>query len=305
MDFRSPRRLKIEIRPEWEGMRVSSVLRYKVGMSGTVLRRIKWLEDGILLEGRRALANETVRAGQVLDVLLSDPNPAQEFPATEGPLDILYEDRDIIVVNKAPGISVHPGPGHYGDTLGNFLLWHYQEQGERAALHPVHRLDKGTSGLIVTAKHPFAQDKLRRQLHSNDFIRRYLAVCEGELQSPAGVINQPLGRCEDSIMKRQVRPDGDPAVTRYETLKTANGRSLLKLQLETGRTHQIRVHLSWLGHPLVGDFLYGEEDHSLIDRPALHSAELELTHPVTGERMAWQAPLPDDMAALVAGEGTE
>ena len=303
MDFQSPRRLKTEILPEWEGMRVSSVLRYKVGMSGTVLRRIKWLEDGILLEGQRALANQPVRAGQVLDVLLSDPKPAQEFPATEGPLDILYEDRDLIVVNKAPGISVHPGPGHYSDTLGNFLLWHYQEQGERAALHPVHRLDKGTSGLIVTAKHPFAQDKLRQQLHSNDFIRRYLAVCEGELQPPAGVINQPLGRCEDSIMKRQVRPDGDPAVTHYETLKTANGRSLLKLQLETGRTHQIRVHLSWLGHPLVGDFLYGVEDHSLIDRPALHSAELELTHPVTGERMCWQAPLPDDMAALLAGEG--
>ncbi len=299
MDIQNPRRLRVEIRPDWEGMRVSSVLRYKVGMSGTVLRRIKWLPDGILLEGRRALANQPVRAGQVLDVLLSDPAPSQEFPATEGPLDILYEDRDIIVVNKEAGVPVHPGPGHYGDTLGNFLLWHYRQQGEPAALHPVHRLDKGTSGLIVAAKHPFAQDRLRLQLHSNDFVRRYLAVCEGTPQPPAGVIDQPVGRCEDSIVKRQVRPGGDAAVTRYQTLRTANGRSLVKLELETGRTHQIRVHLAWLGHPLAGDFLYGREEPGLIDRPALHSAELELTHPVTGERMAWKAPLPPDMAALL------
>ncbi len=299
MEFQSLRRLRVPIRPDWEGMRVSGVLRYKVGMSGTLLQRIKWVEEGILLDGRRAFTSRAVRAGQVLDVLLSDPNPAQAFPATEGPLDILYEDRDIIVVNKAPGVSVHPGPGHYGDTLGNFLLWHYQQQGEPAALHPVHRLDKGTSGLIVTAKHPFAQDKLRLQLHSGGFVRRYLAVCQGALQPPAGVIRQPIGRCPDSILKRQVRPDGDPAVTHYETLGTARDRSLVKLQLETGRTHQIRVHLAWLGHPLVGDFLYGQEDHSLIHRPVLHSAELELTHPVTGERLAWRAPLPQDMAGLM------
>jgi 23S rRNA pseudouridine1911/1915/1917 synthase len=295
----TPRRLTIEIRPEWAGMRVSSVLRYKVGLSGTVLRRIKWVEDGILVDGVRAFADQKLCPGQTLDILLSDPSPSQEFPATPGELDIVYEDRDIIVVNKAPGVSVHPGPGHYGDTLGNFLLWHYRQQGEQAALHPVHRLDKGTSGLMVTAKHPFAQDQLRLQLHGGGFVRRYLAVCRGALEPLSGTIAGPIGRCEDSIMKRQVRPDGDRAVTHYETISVMGEFSLLRLQLDTGRTHQIRVHLSHMGHPLVGDFLYGQEEPELIPRPALHSAELELTHPVTGQRLSWQAPLPEDMERLI------
>jgi 23S rRNA pseudouridine1911/1915/1917 synthase len=279
-------------------MRVSSVLRYKVGISGTLLRRMKWVEDGILLDGNRVFANQPVTAGQVLDVRLSDPEEKQEFPATPGELDIVYEDRDIVVVNKAPGVSVHPGPGHYSDTLGNFLLWHFEQEGEALSLHPVHRLDKGTSGLIVTAKHPFAQDQLRLQLHTNRFQRRYLAVCQGRLEPETGTIDLPIGRCDDSIVKRQVREDGDTAVTHYETLSNQGERSLLRLELETGRTHQIRVHLAHLGHPLVGDFLYGTESAE-ISRPALHSAELSLVHPVTGEVMRWTAPLPEDMTALL------
>jgi 23S rRNA pseudouridine1911/1915/1917 synthase len=298
MSQKPPRRLQVTILPEWEGMRVSSVLRYKVGISGTLLRRMKWVEDGILLDGSRVFANQTVTAGQVLDVRLSDPEEKQEFPATPGELDIVYEDRDLIVVNKAPGVSVHPGPGHYTDTLGNFLLWHFQQEGEALSLHPVHRLDKGTSGLIVTAKHPFAQDQLRLQLHTNRFQRRYLAVCQGRLEPETGTIDLPIGRCDDSIVKRQVRKDGDPAVTHYETLSAQGDRSLLRLELETGRTHQIRVHLAHLGHPLVGDFLYGTESAE-ISRPALHSAELSLVHPVTGETLGWTAPLPEDMAVLL------
>jgi 23S rRNA pseudouridine1911/1915/1917 synthase len=298
MSQKPPRRLQVTILPEWEGMRVSSVLRYKVGMSGTLLRRMKWVEDGILLDGNRVFANQPVTAGQVMDVRLSDPEEKQEFPATPGELDIVYEDRDLIVVNKAPGVSVHPGPGHYTDTLGNFLLWHFGQEGEALSLHPVHRLDKGTSGLIVTAKHPFAQDQLRLQLHTNRFQRRYLAVCQGKLEPETGTINLPIGRCDDSIVKRQVREDGDRAVTHYETLTTQGDRSLLRLELETGRTHQIRVHLAHLGHPLVGDFLYGTESAE-ISRPALHSAELALVHPVTGEKLSWTAPLPEDMMALL------
>jgi 23S rRNA pseudouridine1911/1915/1917 synthase len=267
-------------------------------MSGTLLRRMKWVEDGILLDGSRVFANQPVTAGQVLDVRLSDPEEKQEFPATPGELDIVYEDRDLIVVNKAPGVSVHPGPGHYTDTLGNFLLWHFEQEGEALSLHPVHRLDKGTSGLIVTAKHPFAQDQLRLQLHTNRFQRRYLAVCQGTLEPETGTIDLPIGRCDDSIVKRQVREDGDRAVTHYETLATQGDSSLLRLELETGRTHQIRVHLAHLGHPLVGDFLYGTESAE-ISRPALHSAELSLVHPVTGETLGWTAPLPEDMAVLL------
>ena len=299
METLPPRRLAVMIRAEWEGMRVSSVLRYKVGMSGTVMRRIKWEPDGILLDGQRVHTNVTVRVGQCLDVLLSDPDADQPFPASEGPLDIVYEDRDIVVVNKPAGLSVHPGPGHYEDTLGNFLLWHYQQEGERAKLHPVHRLDKGTSGLMTVAKHPFAQDRLRLQLHTPDFERRYLAVCVGTPEPEEGLIDLPIGRCEDSIQKRQVCPDGDTARTRYRVLQRSGELSLVSLVLETGRTHQIRVHMAAIGHPLAGDFLYGTEDRSLIARPALHSAELALRHPVSGEAMRWQVPMPEDMAGLL------
>ncbi|MCD8145406.1 MAG: RluA family pseudouridine synthase [Oscillospiraceae bacterium] len=299
MEPMPPRRVQLVVRPEWAGMRVSSVLRYKLGMSGTVLRRIKWQEDGILLDGCRVHTNVTVQPGQVLDVLLSDLTAEQPFPATEGPLHIVYEDRDIIVVDKPAGLVVHPGPGHYGDTLGNFLLWHYAQQGERAKLHPVHRLDKGTSGLIVTAKHPFAQDRLRLQLHTGDFSRRYLALCLGTPEPAEGVIDLPIGRCEDSIIQRQVRPDGDAARTGYRVLRSSRGLSLVRLELETGRTHQIRVHMAAIGHPLAGDFLYGAENHGLIDRPALHSAELALKHPVTGEYLTWTSPLPEDMQRLL------
>lgn len=297
--LRPPRRLSVPILPEWEGMRLSSILRYKVGLSGTVMRRIKWLEDGILLDGSKANTSVRPQAGQILDILLSDPELTDEIPPVEGSLDIVYEDQDIIVVNKAPGVTVHPGPGHYGDTLGNFLCWHYRQGGIPANLHPVHRLDKGTSGLIVTALHPFAQDQLRQQLHTNEFCRTYLAICQGSPETPEGWIDLPIGRDETSILKRQVRPDGDSARTHYQVLQTTQERSLVQLTLETGRTHQIRVHMASIGHPLIGDFLYGEEDHSLISRPALHSWKMEITHPVTKTRLKLEAPLPEDMKELL------
>jgi 23S rRNA pseudouridine1911/1915/1917 synthase len=211
----------------------------------------------------------------------------------------VYEDEDVIVLNKAPGLSVHPGPGHFSDTLGNFLLHYYDEDGQDCDFHPVHRLDRGTSGLMVAAKHPHAQEVLKNQLHTDSFRRRYLAVCEGELCPSAGVVDAPLGPVEGSLMAQQVRPDGKSARTHYETLGVFCGRSLLRLELETGRTHQIRVHMAHLGHPLTGDFLYGTEDHSLIRRTALHSHRLQFCHPVTGEQLSFERPVPEDMERLL------
>jgi len=218
-----------------------------------------------------------------------------------GPLDIVYEDPDLLVLNKASGVAVHPGPGHYNDTIGNFLLHYYDSRGEEGDFHPVHRLDRGTSGLMVVARHPHAQEILKGQLHTADFHRTYLAVCEGAPEPPAGTVDAPLGPREGSLVEQCVRPDGKPARTRYETIRQAEAVSLLRLKLETGRTHQIRVHLAWLGHPLVGDFLYGREDPGLIRRPALHSAELSFRHPITGKQLSFSQPLPEDMAALLEG----
>ena len=295
----SPRRLTLTVAPEQSGWKVDALLRGPLGLSGTVIRRVKWLEDGILLDGVRVTVGDRVRAGQVLSVVVGDTEVSGAIVPAPGPLDIVYQDQDVLVLNKAPGVAVHPGPGHYSDTVGNFLMDYYRKQGILADFHPVHRLDRGTSGLLLVALHGHAQEVLKEQLHSPAFRRVYLAVCEGVPEPPSGVIDAPIGRLEGSVLARTVRPDGQQAVTHYRTLRTGNGRSLVRLELETGRTHQIRVHMAHLGHPLTGDFLYGTEDHSLIPRPALHAAELSFTHPITGASMSFTAPLPRDMAALV------
>ncbi len=294
------RRLELTVTPELAGVKVDTLLKKHMGLSGTVVRRVKWLEDGILVDGARVHTDFRPSAGQVLSVRLSDPqrNSGVVVPA-QGPLDIVYEDDDLIVLNKAPGVSVHPGPGHFDDTLGNFLVDYYEKTGQEADFHPVHRLDRGTSGLLVAAKHPHAQEVLKRQLHTPDFRRVYLAVCEGAPEPPAGTIDAPLGPRPGSLMEQMVRPDGKPASTRYEVLEACGGRALLRLELETGRTHQIRVHMAHIGHPLTGDFLYGTEDKALIARPALHSGSLSFCHPLTGERLEFDLPLPPDMARLL------
>ena len=299
MAEQGPRRLELRVTEAMAGEKIDTLLRRELHLSGTVIRRVKWLEDGILLDGVRAITGQRASAGQLLSVRVADPDHKGIMLPTPGPLDIVYEDGDLLVLNKAPGVTVHPGPGHYADTLCNFIAYYYQQRGITADVHPVQRLDRGTSGLMVVAKHPHAQERLKRQLHTPDFRRGYLAVCDGAPKPAEGVIDVPIGRAPDSLVARRVDPAGQRALTRYRTLRTGQGRALVELELDTGRTHQIRVHMAHIGCPLTGDFLYGTEDHSLIARPALHSARLSLLHPVTGERMAWELPLPEDMARLV------
>lgn len=296
-----PRRLSITIIPAQGGLSVHTLLRRHLRLSGTLLRRVKWLEDGILLDGVRVHTRVTVQPGQVLTVRLSDPQADSDIPPADLPLDIVFEDRDLVVVNKAPGMPSHPGPGHWNDTLGNALVHRWQQTDPWAVFHPVHRLDKGTSGLMVAAKHPYAQENLRLALHTGGFQRTYLAICD-RLPSPAaGTIDAPIGRWEGSILARQIRPDGQRAVTHYRTRSVHGDRALVELTLDTGRTHQIRVHMAYLGCPLAGDFLYGTEDPGLIARPALHSASLRFAHPVTGADLAFSQPLPEDMEAALQG----
>ena len=294
------RRLELAVTPELAGIRVDTLLKKHMGLSGTVVRRIKWLEDGILLDGVRVHTDFRPAAGQVLSARLSDPERNSGIIPAPGPLDIVYEDGDLIVLNKAPGVPVHPGPGHFDDTLGNFLMDYYEKTGQEGDFHPVHRLDRGTSGLLAAAKHPHAQEVLKKQLHTEGFRRVYLAVCEGVPDPPAGVIDAPLGPKPGSLMEQMVRPDGKPARTRYAVLRRWGERALVSLELETGRTHQIRVHMAHIGHPLTGDFLYGTEDPALSPRPALHSAYLSLLHPLTREELRFSVPLPEDMARLRA-----
>ena len=293
------RYLNWTVPPELAGIKVDTLLKRHLNLSGTVVRRIKWLEDGILVDGVRVNTRFVPRAGQVMSVRLSDPERRSGIVPAPGPLDLVYEDEDLVVLNKAPGVPVHPGPGHFDDTICNFLLYYYDSVGIEADAHPVHRLDRGTSGLLAVAKHAHAQEVLKNQLHTAAFRREYLAVCRGVPSPAAGVVDAPLGPKPGSLVEQMVRPDGKPARTRYETLAVYGGRALLRLELDTGRTHQIRVHLAHLGHPLLGDFLYGAEEPDLIPRPALHSWRLALRHPITGKELLFTAPVPADMAGLL------
>lgn len=296
------RRVSLTVPPERAGQKVDTLLRKALGLSGTVIRRLKWLPDGILLDGERVFTSRRVEPGQMLTVRLSDPERRSGVVPAPGPLDIVYEDGDMLVLNKAPGVLVHPGAGHFADTIGNFLLDYYDRTGVEADFHPVHRLDKGTSGLMMVAKHPHAQEVLKNQLHTSEFRRIYLAVCLGGPAEERGTVDAPIGMAEGSIVARAVRPDGLPARTHYRVLERRGDRALVRLELESGRTHQIRVHMAHLGCPLAGDFLYGTEDKDLIPRPALHSSELTVRQPVTGETLTFTCPLTADMARLMKPE---
>lgn len=292
------RRLTHTVTQEEAGARVDVILRRALGLTGSVIRRVKWLPDGILLDGQKTYPNVPVTAGQVLDVAVDDPERRPNILPAPGPLDIVFEDDHLVVVNKQAGVLVHPVVPEQTDTLGNFLLWHYQATGQKGTLfHPVHRLDRGTTGLLVAAKHPSAQTYLKEQLHTADFRREYLAITVGAPSPLGGSVDAPIAHAPDSPIAHRVDPNGLRAVTHYKTLQ-AGPLSLVALRLDTGRTHQIRVHMAHIGHPLLGDFLYGTED-ARISRPALHSYQLTFRHPITRELLTFTQPLPEDMARVL------
>ena len=279
------RYLEFYVNPEEEGKRVDAILR-KHGLSTSAIRRSKHRPHGLLVDGEDIYTSYLVHAGQIVAILADDKAPSDIVP-NEGPVDIRYEDEDLLVVDKPAGLAVHPCAGSWEDSLGARLVHYYGQIGLKSDFHPVHRLDKGTSGLMVVAKHPAAQHALTAALHSQGFQRCYLAVCEGCPEPMDGVIDAPLGRTEDSYIRQCVRPDGKPARTHYQVLRRWGRFSLVVLELETGRTHQIRVHMAHIGHPLAGDFLYGTEDRSLISRPALHSGYLRFTQPFTEKELVF------------------
>lgn len=294
------RRLEHIVTPEEEGRRTDAVLRGALRLSGSVIKHVKHLPNGILLDGTPVWPSYPVRAGQTLSVLVGDLESSGAAPRP-GPVDIVYEDEDLVILNKPAGLPTHPGPTEIYNTLGNYLSYYYQEKGIPFVFRPVNRLDAHTSGLMAVARHAHAHTLLKEQLHTPSFLRRYLAVCDGVPVPAEGIIDAPLGRDETSYLKRMVRPDGAESRTRYRVLEEREGRALVELELETGRTHQIRVHMAHMGCPLTGDFLYGKEDKAVIGRTALHSHLLALDHPITGERLCFTAPLPEDMARLFPG----
>jgi len=284
--------------PEEEGRMVKGILRGSLQLSYTLLKSLKWRENAILLNGQSVHVNAIVHAGDVVSVALSERTPREDLYCenTAAP-NIVYEDEDLLVLNKPAGIAMHPKADDAAAPSLAVMLTGYL--GEGSVPHFVSRLDKGTSGLLIAAKSGYVHDRLRRALHSSELRREYRAVAVGQVTPPCGVIDAPISRADGSIIRRCVREDGLVSRTEYEVLQTTERFTLLRLRPETGRTHQLRVHMAYLGHPLAGDWLYGTEDKNLIARPALHSYELWFTQPITGQELHFTAPIPQDMQRLL------
>ena len=284
--------------PEEDGRMVKGILRGSLQLSYTLLKSLKWRENAILLNGQSVHVNAIVRAGDVVSVALSERTPREDlYRKNAAAPDIVFEDEDLLVLNKPAGVAMHPKADDAAAPSLAAMLTGYL--GEGSVPHFVSRLDKGTSGLLIAAKSGYVHDRLRRALHSSELRREYRAVAVGQVTPPRGVIDAPIGRADGSIIRRCVREDGLVSRTEYEVLQTTERFTLLRLRPETGRTHQLRVHMAYLGHPLAGDWLYGTEDKNLIARPALHSYELWFTQPVTGQEMHFTAPIPQDMQRLL------
>ena len=284
---------------EEDGSTVRHILKAKLHFSSHAISRLTRTENGILVNGSHARTTFVLHTGDVLTVETGDHRPPKvEVIPGDWPLPIVWEDGHLLVVDKPAGMTAHAS-NFLPDTptVAGALAW---SRGTDFVFHSVNRLDKGTTGLMVVAKSGYVHDLLRRSLHTSRFLREYRAVCVGCPEPTRGTIDAPIGRDETSTIARMVRPDGQSAVSHYEVLSSSNGLSLVKLLPETGRTHQLRVHMASIGHPLAGDWLYGTEDPALIPRPALHSYALTLTHPVTGEILHLTAPVPEDMARLVS-----
>ena len=269
-----------------------------------------WLKQhpgSVRLNGEEALFYFPLKNGDLLEISLEEEHPSENIVPVDLPIHIIYEDEDLMVIDKTADMPVHPSIGNYENTLANAAAWYYHRQDIPFVFRCINRLDRDTTGLLILAKHMLSGAILSDQMKKRAIHRTYLAITEGKTD-PAGTIDSPIGRTDQSLILRQVdHENGDSACTHYlqkcwhpktfypETLPVPqDGLSLVQLQLETGRTHQIRVHMTSIGHPLIGDTLYNPET-ALMNRQALHSYRLAFTHPVTGVSLEFTSPLPEDM----------
>ncbi len=273
------------------GKRIKYILSREMGFSSTLLKRIK-RSGGILLNGEDVSVLREVYEGQELVVTVPERG-AKEIVPVELPLSVLYEDEDIIAVNKPRNMPTHPSPGHEDDTLANALAYYFEEN---VTFHAITRLDRDTSGVVLLAKNALSAKLLSDFMQSGAIKKEYVAILTGVLQPEAGVICAPIKKREDSAGLRCVAEDGKEAVTEYRTEHKKDGLSVVTLFPKTGRTHQLRVHMSHMGCPIFGDDLYGApQEHEKI---RLHAKRIQFLHPMTKKPMGLEAPLPEDMKVL-------
>lgn len=287
------------VEKEDHGRAIGGLVRERLGVSRSLLRRIK-REGSIILNGEPVTAVTRVKEGDTITLEMELGRQSDIIP-DDGLLDIVYEDSCLMVVNKSAGMLVHPVAGERAGTLANSVLGHWLKKGKaNPVFRPVYRIDRDTSGLVLVSGSHLAHLALERQLRAKTMRRVYIAVAGGKIAEERGTIDCPIARKPGSIVEREVSPGGKPAVTHYRVIKRlpAVGATVLEVTLETGRTHQIRVHMSHLGHPLLGDTLYGG-DRIHIERHALHSYRLVFTHPASGRLVDLTGALPDDMKKLL------
>lgn len=296
-----PAYLSYEIKKEDGGLNVGQILRKKFDMSASVLKQLKQ-KVGIFLNDNPCRSIDKVKPG---DVILADVSEDfcenKKIKPFDAPIDIVYEDDFILVANKPGGIETHPCNSNRESTLANAAMHYWLQKGECHNCHIVNRLDKNTSGICIIAKNPFAHSAIAGQAKNGELKKYYMAVIHGTPNAEKGEIDFPIGRSDQSIIKREVRSDGKSAKTVYEVVESNKNYSLVKILLKTGRTHQIRVHFSWLGHPLVGDWLYGNGDNEghLIKRHALHAKSVEFIHPATKKKLVFDTEIPAEMRNLL------
>ncbi len=288
------RRLFLKIDKKYAGRTVRSLLSQELHLSSSLISKQKRVPFGITVDGVQVHTDFRSDEGQILGVVIG---ASRENFSYELPYEILFEDDDILIINKPSGAAAHGS--RYDDKAESVEAEVNRYYGNAEMYHPVSRLDRGTSGIMTIAKNGYMHERLIFLLHTDGFIRSYLGIVCGHLEEKEGTVSLPIARVEGSAIKREVRSDGQSAETCYKVLREYEEYSLVRFILKTGRTHQIRVHMSHLGHPLVGDWLYGKEDTSIISRPALHSATLGFTHPMTNERIMLDCEMPEDMKKLI------
>ena len=272
---------------------LKTFLRRRCGVSASLLAQLKREERGLLINGVHARSVDSVSCGDVVTITL--PDDKSDIPPVDIPVTVLFEDEHIIAFDKPPFLTAHPVRGHQGDTLANAAAFHAMKRGESYSFRAVNRLDRDTSGVLLCAKNAYCAYALPKTVK-----KVYVGICEGVVTSP-GTIDAPIRVKEGHTIERETGEGGVPAVTHYTPIKTANGHTLLRFDLETGRTHQIRVHMASIGHRLAGDDMYGGS-RALIDRQALHCAEMTFIHPVTKEKIKIISPLPKEFNEVLDEE---
>lgn len=291
-------KMKIDYRINNE-KNVLEICKDKLNISSRLFTKLK--KEHIYLNGELLNTYRPLKNGDILTIDFGYPEIQENIVSNSDiNLEILYEDDWLLILNKPPFLPVHPTMRHFDNTLSNGVKAYYELIGLNKKIRPVNRLDKNTSGIVIFAKCEYIQEELTRQMKNKSFSKEYIALVNGNLlvDNEIKIIDSPIKRKADSIIERMVSPDGDNAITKYKVIKNYDGFSEVNIQLLTGRTHQIRVHFQSIGHPILGDSLYGEESN-LIKRQALHAKKVEFMHPITKKQIKIEAKLPDDIKNLI------